>query len=99
MTTIVQVGATGAWTYRFEVRTGPKKFNGFGFSGSDAVTLQEQGATDDTWQDHIDGTTGEAITLSAECTGLIVKGPGIYRWNKGATTGAVGLRAFNLDEM
>lgn len=99
MTTIVQTGATGAWAYEFEVRTGPKKFNLFGHEAADAVTLQEQGATDDTWQDHIDGTTAEPITLSAECTGLIVKAPGRYRWNKGVTTGAVGLRAFNLDEM
>jgi hypothetical protein len=97
--TIVKAAATTAWAFEFDVRVHPKKFTGFGFSGSDAVTLQEQGATDNAWQDHIDGTTGLPVTLSADCTGLIIKGPGAYRWNKGATTGSVGLRAFNLDKI
>lgn len=95
---IVRTGATAAWAYDFEVRTGPKKFNVFGHTGSDAVTLQEP-AAEGAWQDHIDGTTGEPITLSAECTGVVVRAPGAYRWNKGTTSGAVGLRAFNQEEM
>lgn len=96
--TIVREGATTAWAYDFDTRTGPRKFNIFGHEAADEVVLQEP-AEEGAWQDHIDGTTGERITLSAECTGLVVKGPGRYRWSKDTTTGAVGLRAFNLDEI
>lgn len=89
MTIAISPQTTSA-TYAFEVKDGEKlMFTGWGFSGSDVITLQGLTVAD-TYADHYEG--GSVITLSAENTTRHIAGPFIGQWSKGTTTGSVGMR-------
>ena len=90
---VVIDAATTAATYAFEILDGASMaFTGYGFSGSDAITLQAK-TSNGAFADYVDATTAQTVTLSLTGNALIVSGPFIGRWSKAATTGAVGLRA------
>lgn len=85
--------ATGAATAIEKVTSNnPCTFVGYGFSGADSVAVEVS---------YDSGTNfvacyknGVAVTIASTNNPVTVYGPGIFRLNKGVTTGSVGVVAY-----
>lgn len=96
MAGIVIEPTTGAATAAVSIPQGESRsYSGWGFSGADSVTLQVL-TNNGTYEDVVSIVTGLPVTLSSTGNSGIVDGPLVGRWNKGSTTGSVGVREIEV---